>query len=547
MSEETTRIATDVLVIGGGGAAARAAMEATKCGATVTLVDKGVFGRSGSTPGSGGYAVSFSPKGSEEYDGLLNNILEVGEHMSDRPLSEAVVADSAKRLEELQELGFRLELKDGQPIRNIILGYSKPRIVYFDYTQCDPQAILRRETLHRGVRVLEGVMITDILTDGDGVSGAVGVDDAGRILVFEAKAVVLAAGSATRLFPFASASFTTTGDSINLAYNAGAQLVGLEFTEMTLSPSYKGMYVGSGGGGGFSSMEAFNRLGERFMFKYDSRGEKSPRHIVVRSIFTEKTLGNDPFHSSESKSADRLGTAPYYEKRRLAGGLNWTGQEEYEWELVLHRLLGGARIDEHGATGLAGLFAAGEASGGVHGAARLPGMALAECNTIGTRAGHGAAKRAHQMGASAAAGGGKGGASAAAASGRAEVEKLQALLASKGGKATPAEVTKKIQDAMWKGVGPIRDEAGLAKAVEELAAIADGCLTEVSGTPVERLEVRNLANAGRLIAFAALNRKESRANHYRKDFPQHAEGPEQHVLVSRGPKGPEVKTHPVKH
>ncbi len=530
-----TRVATDVLVIGGGGAAARAAMEAAKCGATVTLVDKGVFGRSGSTPGSGGYAVAYGPKGSEEYDSLLSNVVEVGERMSDRPVTEAVVADSAKRLEELQEFGFKLELEGGKPIRNLILGYSKPRIVYFDYAQCDPQAVMRRETLHRGVQVIEGIMISDLVTSGDGVSGAVGLNESGHIWVFSAKAVVLAAGSATRLFPFASASFTTTGDSINLAYDAGAPLVGLEFTEMTLSPSYQGMFIGSGGGGGFSSMKAYNRLGERFMLKYDKRGEKSPRHIVARSIFLEKQLGNSPFHCEElEERTPRLGTCPVYEHKRLAGGLDWLGQE-FEWEIVLHRLLGGARIDDQGATSLAGLFAAGEATGGVHGAARLPGMALAENNTIGARAGHAAAKHAHKMKA------------AAEVSAKAEVKKLQSLLDAERGRATPRAFTKRIQNAMWRGVGPIRDEAGLTKAVEELSALADAALTEAGGSVVERLETRNLANAGRLIALAALYRKESRANHYRKDYPDQAKSPEKHVLVTKGSKGPEVKLHPVKH
>ncbi len=534
MPESITRIATDVLVIGGGGAAARAAMEATKCGAKVTLVDKGVFGRSGSTPCSGGYSVAFGAPGSPEYQSLLTNATDVGENMCDRPLLEAVVGDGAKRLEELLELGFKLEEEDHKVVRSIILGHSKPHVVYFDYRFCDPQAILRRETLNRGVQVLEGIMVSELIVSDKGVCGAVGLDETGRVFVLGAKAVVLAAGSATRLYPFASASFTTTGDSINLAYDAGAPLVGLEFTEMTLTPSYRGLFLGSGGGGGVSSMIAYNRLGERFMEKYDARLEKSPRHIVARAIFTEKTLGNSPFHCVQSGKINRRGDHSVYRRKRLAGGLDWLKQE-FDWEVALHRLLGGARIDEHAATSLPGLFAAGEATGAVHGAARLPGMALAENNTMGARAGRGAAKHAYRAGQS------------QEPSAKDEVEKLRSLVGLKGGKATAMEVTKRIQDAMWRGVGVIRDEAGLAKAVEELAAIEATCLGEVAGSPVERLEVKNLATAGRLIAVAALGREESRANHYRKDFPGHADGPEQHILVSKGPKGPATKPHPVKH
>jgi len=534
MRETIIRMATDVLIIGGGGAAARAAMEATKCGATVTLVDKGVFGRSGSTPCSGGYSVAFGPPGSPEYESLLTNAADVGENMCDRPLLEAVVGDGAKRLEELLELGFKLEEEDNKVVRSIILGHSKPHVVYFDYRFCDPQAILRRETLNRGVQVLEGVMVSELIVSDQGVRGAVGIDEAGRILVFQAKAVVLAAGSATRLYPFASASFTTTGDSINLAYDAGSPLVGLEFTEMTLTPSYQGLFLGSGGGGGVSSMIAYNRLGERFMEKYDARLEKSPRHIVARAIFTEKTLGNNPFHCVQSGKISRRGDHSVYRRKRLAGGLDWLKQE-FDWEIALHRLLGGVRIDEHAATSLPGLFAAGEATGAVHGAARLPGMALAENNAMGARAGHSAAKHAHKTG------------SGQEISANDEVEKLRSLVGLKGGKATPMEATNRVQDAMWRGVGVIRDEAGLAKAVEELAAIEATCLSEVAGTPIERLEVRNLAKAGRLIALAGLNRKESRANHYRKDFPGHNDGPEQHVLVSKGPQGPAIKSHPVRH
>jgi len=314
----------------------------------------------------------------------------------------------------------------------------------------------------------------------------------------------------------------------------GSQFTSLEFTEMTLTPSYHGLALGSGGGGGVSSMKAYNRLGERFMQKYDPRGEKAPRHIVVRAIHSEKTLGNNPFHCEEAGKITRRGIHSVYRRKRLAGGLDWL-KHEFDWEIALHRLLGGARIDENAATRLPGLFAAGEASGGVHGAGRLPGMALAENNVMGARAGYGAAKYARES------------SNGRDAMAKVQVEALRSLVSVKGGVATPMEVTRRVQEAMWRGVGVFRDEAGLSRAVEELAAIEAGCLKEVDGTPIERLEIRNLARAGRLVALAALNRRESRANHYRRDYSEHAQGAAQHVIVFKGPKGPEVTMEPVRN
>jgi fumarate reductase (CoM/CoB) subunit A len=527
--------ATDVLVIGGGGAAARAAMEAAKYGVSVTLADKGAFGRSGSTPCSGGYALAYGEAGSPEYNSLIKNVLDVGEHACDRSLAEAVVADSQHRLEELLEIGFKLEREEGKVLHAVIFGHARPHVVYFDYHFCDPQAIIRREVLHRGVRVVEWVMITDLLKVGSRVAGAVGVNEKGDIVVFKAKAVVLASGSATRLYPFASASFTTTGDTAYLAYEAGVPLVNMEFTEMTIIPTYNGHVLGSGGGGGFSSFKAYNRLGERFMEKYDQRMEKAPRHMVVRAIYKELEAGNGPFHCAADGKVSRRGIHSVYLRKRLAAGLDWLSQEFY-FGIALHRLLGGARIDPESRTCIEGLFAAGEATGAVHGAARLPGMALAENNTIGGRAGRAAAEFAHDQG------------DAGNVPISAIVDRLLSASSAKGsgGRMTPAEMTARIQQVMWKGSGIIRTEEGLRQALDELAGLEGACLTDVSGTLQQRLEVRNLAFVGRTVALSALNRKESRGNHYRADHPDRDEtNPIKLVEITKGERGPIAKlTHP---
>jgi succinate dehydrogenase / fumarate reductase flavoprotein subunit len=374
--------------------------------------------------------------------------------------------------------------------------------------------------------------LTTLLKDGDRVVGAAGYRrNDGTFVVFRAKAVVLGSGGWGRMYKHTSNSWEGTGDGAALAYRAGAELLDMEFvqfhpTGMIWPPGARGILVteavrGEGG-------RLYNSLGERFMEKYDPKKmELSSRDVVARSIYKEAQAGRGTPHGGAFLDVRHRGAE--YIKRRLPSmheqfhalaSVDIT-KEPMEVGPTIHYTMGGVRVaPETGATTVAGLYAAGEVSGGLHGANRLGGNSLGDILVFGKRAGE---------------------AAAAAAAGRAhaavderQVEAEQRALLTyldphdKG--ENPYLLHEALQEAMQDDAGIARTEESLTRslnAIQELMQRAPRM--RVGGTRTLNPgwhtcgDVENMLVISEAIVRSALERRESRGSQWRLDHPDPSE------------------------
>ena len=263
----------------------------------------------------------------------------------------------------------------------------------------------------------------------------------------------------------------------------------MEFTQFRESPPGAAKFGG----------KYLNKLGERFMEKYDPQAlEKAPRARVVQAIYTEMMEGRGPIKWE-------VGGIPKEE----AANVTWVSQSSAEKYIDVgidfQRMLGGTRINERAETGITGLFAAGEASGGVQGAGRMQGAAFLETQVFGTIAGKNAADLARN--------------SRLQNIIESQVVDEQKRIANMNGTIRPSEIVRDIHDTMWKQVGIVRDRNGFKQAIEKFEQIKTETLPNISGEDnIAALEASNLLHTGEFIARAALAREESRGAHFRSDF-----------------------------
>lgn len=515
-------LTTDVLVVGGGPAGATAAIEARNFGAEVVLVDKGRFGFSGSACTSDGETSGvFSAEDSPER--YLEEAFSGGERVGDRVLMETLIRDSRQTVERLGLYGVPYaRTASGELDLYKELGMSHPRTPKVLGGGPAFMLALRKEVMHREVRVIEEVMVHDLLPGpGHLPSGCLGIHTrTAEPILLRAKAIVLASGGATRMYPHSTASFLTTGDGYWLGYMAGAEFINMEFPEFSVLPAPGGRPLHTGGIKPLTGMGArfYNRLGERFMERYDpERKELVKRSVLVRSLYQEIQEGRGPVCMDLTHLAeDELQRAENVQKLGIINKLKDAGvryrKERFEWiSPAVHTFLGGVRTDEHGATRVPGLFAAGENAGGVYGADRV-GTFLTACAVFGFRAGRSAARFASRNPLR----------PLAAGDTRAALGGLKPFSAPRPGIA-PETIESELRRTAGDHLTLERNETGLEEAVRTLTDIKDrrigGMRVGSTADIVRGLEIRNMALTGIMVAKAALARKESRGQHQRKDFP----------------------------
>lgn len=538
-SRSMKKESADVLIVGGGAAAGRAAIEASKHGVKVVLVDKGKFGRSGSSPFATAMSVSF-PNDVDpinNWERFVDDSVVSGCGLASPALAAIMARESVARFNDLEDFGGRFQrLRYEQTARVRAMGQSIARSHPIDFRVGDYPLILRKEALRRGVKIYEGIMINRLLTSkNDAVCGAMGVSREGERHLFAAKTVVLACGSATKLYPFSSPAYRTTGDAMAMGLRAGATAVDCEFTELTLTPVLNGLPLTSGGIGVMVRWGAkyLNSKGERFMERYDPVNlEAANRAKVVEAVYQEIQAGRGPVicdfrEISKEKMAEKQGreNPVLAHKRRYVEALGF-----FPWAIVIHRLLGGLAIDEFGQTSVENLFAIGESAGGIHGAARVAGNAVLETQVFGARAGRQAARIAARR---------KRMASLPEDQIQAETQELNKLLARSENSLTAEQITEAVQQTMDQHVNVFRTEGGLTQAVSKLAGLrreSDERLRDPN--IIAALEARNLAMVGEMVARAALLRRETRGCHRREDFPLiDNEHWQKHIGISRGKNG----------
>ncbi|MBO9604124.1 MAG: FAD-binding protein [Novosphingobium sp.] len=507
---------TDVLVIGGGSAATRAAIEAAEAGAKVLLVDKGEVGESGSSPHA---LVGFSVPLLDEADSpelFIEDWASASGGICDRDLVARCAEHGRSLAEDMEKRGVPfIDNPDGSWFISKRAGHSVRRTIMAkglgNGVHANAIAPMRAAMAKAGVELLENTMVTRLLLDGNRVAGAYAVGSDGEQFTIAAKSVVLAAGGVNRLYTILCEEVVdhgsrTTGDSYALAFHAGVPLIDMEFTQFRDSPP----------AGPIFGAAYVNALGERIMEKYDPENlECAPRYMMARAVYTENFEGRGPVVWNVEEGQIARSRAPV--------GTYQAG-EVVPITLMFQRLMGGARIDSDAATGVEGLYAAGEASGGIHGGDRMQGCGFLETQTFGRIAGRSAAAYAQGH--------------ALAPIDPASVERERVRLASGAGKADPAALFERIHTIMWNQAGVVSNREQLTDAIEklrEIRRIADSDM-DISDL-VAAEDVRNLALAGELVATAKLAREETRSGHGRTDFPEADENWVRHVRLAQGGDG----------
>lgn len=494
----------DVLVIGGGAAAVRAALEAARPSSRVILVDKGDFERSGTSPlAIHGFATTLHETDSPEH--LMDDILHTGGYLNDYDLVRVAVAEAGREPALLEGMGVHFHrLPSGSYDIYAGDGHSVPHGLTFDVDEngLNIVSVLAKEAWKRGVTLVDNVMITDLLVEDSQVYGAFGVGDDGTDHAFVSGAVVLAAGGANRIFPnvvprIADEKYRTTGDGLTLALRAGLPLVDMEMANFRNSPPASRL-----------GARYVNNKGVAFMANYDPMGEHAPRGKVVEALYREMQAGNGPIYmelSAESERVAAFSPAEYQDYVRASK----EGRHP-PVTITFQRLLGGARMNDDASTAVRGLYVAGENSGGFHGGDRLQGAAFLETQVFGRLAGVGARRfasetprdpKAEKLAARAA-------------------DRIHGFLARQSG-GSAREVVERIQEIAWKHAGIVKDAGGLDAALRELQHIMDQVRAGLAGRYLfEPMEAENLAWTADAVVRASLKRDETRATHRRSDFPE---------------------------
>ncbi len=508
-------IETDVLVIGGGLGGLRAAIAARSAGVHVLVVVKGKLGRSGcSAITTAGYAACLAD-GDDSAARFAADTLKGGGGIGDRALVEILCHEASREVDWLESLGARFQRK-GEKFRRTPSGdHSRPRVLLSaNNLGTDLTAPLVDHAEAVGVAKLEGAMATRLIADDDGVAGAVAYDfRTGRFLTIAAGATILATGGAGRLFPLSSNPNDVTGDGFALAAEAGAVLRDMEFIQFypwrCIDPFDKARVSIQPSTFVFGA-RLFNAQGERFMLGFNpDGGEISTRDIAARGIFHEIRSGRG-VGGGVRLDASALSQAAFAAANpKIARYLARNGIDHRRYPFIVapeaHFWMGGVAIDPDAATSAPRLFAAGETAGGVHGGNRLNSNALPETQVFGARAGRRAAEVARS---------GRRGAAPAA---RASPVRPGGLNARELG-----ELHAKLQARMGEALGILRRgadmEEGLAYVRELDERLAyQGAADAAAIRPW--FELRFLSRTAELSLLSALFRTESRAAHFREDYP----------------------------
>lgn len=529
---ETKTISSDVLIIGSGGAGARAAIEVDNAGLKALIVSKGLSFRSGCTGmAEGGYNAVFKAVDEEDtIDAHIYDTLKGGSYLNDSKLVDILVNESPKRLIDLENYGALFDRQESGKINQRAFGGQQYRRTCFqgDRTGHEIITALKEEITKRDIETLDEVMVTNLILSQDArpprVIGAVGLDLKNSDIIFlQAKSVIIATGGAGQLYPVTSNTVQKNGDGYALAWNVGANLIDMEEvqfhpTGMVAPESKKGVLVTEAvrGEGGI----LLNKNKERFMKKYSpEKMELSTRDVVARSIYTEIIEGRGTENGGVYLDISHL-DADVIEEKLETMVLQFKDvdvditKEPMEVAPTAHHFMGGVKINENCESSIANLYAAGEASGGVHGANRLGGNALADTQVFGKIAGENAAKAAKTVDFE-----------ENPEMFKAEEDRITGLI--KDGNIKPQELKKRVKKLMWEKVSIIRNEKNLNEALKELMEM-EKSLNDLKvedkkqyNTDLQTaLEVINMVQIATLVVKSAILRRESRGAHFREDYPE---------------------------
>jgi L-aspartate oxidase len=535
----------DLIIIGSGVAGLSAALAAAGSARTL-LLTKATLDESNTRYAQGGIAAAIGPDDSAELH--LSDTLAAGNGLVDRPAAAALTAQARAAIDTLVRLGVPFDRDDGRIALGREAAHSARRIIHAggDATGAYLERTLTERVRDSGVEVREQTFATRLLVECGRVTGVETLDCAtGAIAIIEARAVILATGGAGRLYSHTTNPAVATADGIALAYEAGAEVMDMEFIQfhptafrLPGAPSFLISEAVRGEGAILRDAE-----GRAFMADYDPRKELAPRDVVARAIHAEmaRSGADCVFLDLSHLPAERVHARfPQIDAFCRSYGLD-LALDPIPVAPAAHYTMGGVRTTPWGETNVAGLFACGEAAcTGVHGANRLASNSLLEGLVFGRRT----VERALSGGAAPAA----------------EPNALTLPEAEAGETDTPS--TERLQRLMWENAGIVRSAEGLSRARAALSAwdasppaplqqsrrgekgtvcslspAGEGQGEGETQAGIDAREAHELANlilAGRLVAEAAWRRTESRGAHFRSDYPETSPRWQRHQVFRKG-------------
>jgi len=558
------RMRTDILVIGAGGAGARAAIEAATGDPEMKIIilNQGPVGKSGLTAmANGGMVWVDHPDDSP--DALLEDILRYGCYLNEQNLVEALTIEGPQRARELINWGAKMipfgassgsSPSGGAKRHSYPRGHLIPGLGYME-------ALKNEITRHPNITVIEDALTTKLITSGNRVTGAFVLNiRTGDYSVIEAKATILATGGLGEIYPHSTnAPFGmhghATGMGYAMAYQAGAELIDMEMVQFTGNQLYPPWLLGNpellsllcGG-------KYINAPGDEFI------KQPQPRDVIQRSAYKEIREGRgterggvfidltrSPLTSEQIEDQLKHSLAEEVAKERwqLIKRMSVNDPDPKNWRIEFspggaHFFMGGVRINEKCETSLEGLFAAGEVSGGLHGANRMGGNAMVEIIVFGARAGRYAfeyASGAHEI--------------TSEDTSKEEYKRLYGFFRNEG--IAPKVIMDKVSAFMSEHVGVARTEGDLKKALSALQSIRADDLPNMrapSGTTfnlgwIEAIQIPCMLDVSEMIIMSALLRTESRGAHFREDYPETKSEWLKHTSVMKKSDHMELSTAPV--
>jgi len=566
----------DVLVIGAGGAGLRAAIECSNRGMNTGLMCKSLLGKAHTVMAEGGVAAALgNVDRRDNWKVHFRDTMRGGKFLNQWRMAELHAREAPDRVRELEEWGAVFDrTTEGLISQRNFGGHRYPRLAHVgDRTGLEMIRTLQDQAVLKGFGIYMECTALQLLLGGRQIAGVLGYwRESGRFVLFRARAVVLATGGGGRAWRITSNSWEYTGDGYAMAYEAGAQLMDMEFTQfhptgMVWPPSVRGILVTEGvrGDGGV----LLNSKRERFMFRYipekfsvetaaseeeanrwlkgDKTARRPPelltRDVVARAITQEVNEGRGSPHGGvfldiasrlPAETIRRKLPSMYHQFKELAE-VDIT-REPMEVGPTLHYFMGGARVDsDTQMTTVPGLFAAGEAAAGMHGANRLGGNSLSDLLVFGRLSGIGAAQYVRGLGNVP---------RVEEDAVRAAVRRATEVLNRDTG-TNPYAVHEDLQGLMGRYVGIVRAEGDLKVALVELERLkADAARVRAPGASQynaawhEALDLRALLVTAEAVTRAALVRQESRGAHTRVDYPgERQEWQNMNVIVRRGKDG----------
>jgi fumarate reductase (CoM/CoB) subunit A len=528
-------IKTDILVIGGGGAGCRAAIESALQGCQVILASKFPVGKSGATLFAESFyaapLVDAEPPDNFEY--YFQDTVQGGSMLCDQTLALKLVNDGWSRVLDLQRYGIKFRQKeDGKLLQMKSPGHTYPRGLAplgggFGIMR-GLQGELKK---HRQIKLLEDVMVYKVLANVGTVAGAMGFDiRKGEPLLIEAKSVIIATGGYSALWANNDGPCDSTGDGMAMAYHVGADLVDMEMMLFYPTVAIYPLSI-------YGVLIPHEILSEQVRAKLlNGRFEEFlPKKIPTREamnylIYKEVAKGNGTPHGGVYLDATRSSLSrdevtnklmtflPEKYKYLLEYNID-IAREPIEVAPMAHYALGGIKINSDCGTRVLGLYCAGEVEGNVHGANRLGGNALSETQVFGAKAGEMATiwARDHDY------------VDTKMEEVKDEVKRIGSLLSvPKASPINPSQLKLNLQSLMWNYVGPEREEKKLKLAIQEIERMKAEDINRMAISPVrefnlqwlDALEVPHMLDLSEIIARAALMRNETRGHHVRVDYPE---------------------------